>query len=88
MALKVKDDEDEESSDDEQTKFKAFITRQFKKFIKNVNVKMNEKGRRKLGFSSRKSLDKPKKETKEGGQNRNTPSGPKCFSFQGYGHMK
>lgn len=49
---------------------------------------MNEKDCRKLGFSSRKSLDKPKKETKEGGQNRNTPSGPKCFSFQGYGYMK
>ena len=88
MALKVKDDEDKESSNDEQTKFKAFITRQFKKFIKNANVKMNEKDRKKLGFSSRKSLDKPKKETKEGGQNSNTPSGPKCLGCQGYGHMK
>ena len=37
MALKVKDDEDKESSNDEQTKFKAFITRQFKK-ISSIEI--------------------------------------------------
>lgn len=54
MALKIKDDEEEEEFDDELTKFKAYITRQFKKFIKNANVKMNEKDRRKIGFSLKK----------------------------------
>ena len=42
LALKAKDDEEEESSEDENSKFKAYIPRKFKKFIKNVNVKMND----------------------------------------------
>ena len=39
MALKVKSNETDESSDDEDSKMKSYITRQFKKFMKNANVK-------------------------------------------------
>jgi len=42
MALKTKNDDNNESSDDEDTKLKSYITRQFKKFIKNVNVKAGD----------------------------------------------
>ena len=39
MALKVKSSDTDESSDDEDSKMKSYITRQFKKFIKNANTK-------------------------------------------------
>ena len=42
MALKAKSSEIDESSDDEDSKMKSYITRQSKKFMKNAN----EKGRR------------------------------------------
>ena len=45
MALKTKNDDNDESSGDEDTKLK-YITRQFKKFIKNVNVKAGDKDRK------------------------------------------
>ena len=35
MALKVKNSKTDESSDDEDSKMKSYITRQFKKFMKN-----------------------------------------------------
>ena len=35
MALKVKSSDTDESSDDEDSKMKSYITRQFKKFMKN-----------------------------------------------------
>ena len=38
MALKAKSNETDESSDDEDSKMKSYITRQFKKFMKNANV--------------------------------------------------
>ena len=50
MALKVKNDEEDGSSKDENSKFKVNITRQFKKFIKNRNVKASDKDRKKFGF--------------------------------------
>ena len=37
MALKVKSSDTDESSDDEDSKMKSYITRQFKKFMKNAN---------------------------------------------------
>ena len=37
MALKAKSSEIDESSDDEDSKMKSYITRQFKKFMKNAN---------------------------------------------------
>ena len=43
MVLKVKNDDNDESSEDEDSKFKSYITRQFKKFIKNVDVKASDK---------------------------------------------
>ena len=43
MALKTKNDDNDESSDDEDTKLKSYITRKFKKFIKNANVKAGDK---------------------------------------------
>ena len=39
LALKVKRSDTDESSDDEDFKMKFYITRQFKKFMKNVNAK-------------------------------------------------
>ena len=39
MALKAKSSEIDESSDDEDSKMKSYITRQFKKFMKNTNGK-------------------------------------------------
>ena len=39
IALKAKSSDTNESSDDEDSKMKSYITRQFKKFIKNANAK-------------------------------------------------
>ena len=39
MALKAKSSDTDESSDDEDSKMKSYITKQFKKFIKNANGK-------------------------------------------------
>ena len=39
MALKAKSSDTDESSDDEDSKIKSYIIRQFKKFMKNANVK-------------------------------------------------
>ena len=39
MALKAKSSDTDESSDDEDSKMKSYIMRQFKKFMKNVNAK-------------------------------------------------
>ena len=46
MALKAKSSETDESLDDEDSKMKSYITRQFKKFIKNANGKCFDKDRR------------------------------------------
>ena len=79
MALKAKNDEGDESFEDENSKFKSYITRQFKKFIKNVNVKANDKDCKQSGFSQFKSQDKFKRESKEFGQSSNTLADPKCY---------
>ena len=39
MALKAKSSDTDESSDDEDSKIKSYITRQFIKFIKNANTR-------------------------------------------------
>ena len=39
MALKVESSDIDESSDDEDSKMKFYITREFKKFMKNANAK-------------------------------------------------
>ena len=46
MALKAKSSETDESFDDEDFKMKSYITRQFKKFMKNANGKGFDKDRR------------------------------------------
>ena len=39
MALKAKNSDTDESSDDEDFKMKSYFTRQFKKFMKNANIR-------------------------------------------------
>ena len=39
MTLKAKSSDTDESSNDEDSKMKSYITRQFKKFMKNANGK-------------------------------------------------
>ena len=51
MALKAKSSEIDESSDDEDSKMKSYITRQFKKFMKNANGKGFDKDRRQSSSS-------------------------------------
>ena len=87
MALKAKSNETNESSDDEDSKMKSYITRQFKKFMKNANVKGFDKDRKQSSSSQFKSQDRGKKDGKDGGQY-TIPSEPKCFGCQGCGHMK
>ena len=79
MTLKVKNDDNDESSKDENTKLKSFITRKFKKFIKNVNVKASDKDRKQSGFSQFKSQDKGKRKFKDAGQGNSVPTRPKRY---------
>ena len=58
MALKAKSSDTDESSDDEDSKMKSYITRQFKKFMKNANAKGFDKDRRQSSSSQSKSQDK------------------------------
>ena len=44
--FKAKSSDTNESSDDEDSKMKSYITRQFKKFMKNANGKGFDKDRR------------------------------------------
>ena len=87
MALKGKSSDMDESSDDEYSKMKSYITRQFKKFMKNANGKGFDKDRKQSSSSKFKSQDKGKKDARDGGQY-TVPSGPKCFGCQGIKHMK
>ena len=87
MALKAKSGDTNESSDDEDSKMKSYITRQFKKFMKNANGKGFDKDHRQSSSYQFKSQDKGKKDAGDGGQY-TIPTGPKCFGCQGFGHMK
>ena len=78
MELKVKSNEINESSDDEDSKMKSYITRQFKKFMKNANVKGFDKDRKQSNSSQFKSQDRGKKDAKDGDQY-TIPFRPKCF---------
>ena len=66
---------------------KSYITRQFKRFMKNANGKGFDKDCRQSNSSQFKGQDKGKKDAKEGGQY-TVPSGTKCFECQDFGHMK
>ena len=87
MALKAKSSDTDESSDDEDSKMKSYITRQFKKFMKNANGKDFDKDCRQSSSSQFKSQDKGNNDARDGGQY-TVPSRPKCFRCQGFGHMK
>ena len=67
MALKAKSSDTDESSDDEDFKMKSYITRQFKKFMKNANERNFDKDRRQSISSQFKGQDKGKKDAMEGG---------------------
>ena len=55
MALKAKSNETDESLDDEDSKMKFYITRQFKKFMKNANAKGFDKDCKQSSSSQFKS---------------------------------
>ena len=87
MALKAKSSDTDESLDDENSKMKSYITRKFKKFMKNANAKGFDKDCKQSSMFQFKSQDKGKKDARNGGQYI-VPSGPKCFRCQGFSHMK
>ena len=58
MALKAKSSDTDKSSDDKDSKMKSYITRQFKKFMKNANGKGFDKDRRQSNSSQFKSQQK------------------------------
>ena len=51
MALKAKSSENDESFEDEDSKMKSYITRQFKKFMKNTNGRNFDKDRKQSSSS-------------------------------------
>ena len=80
MALKAKSSDTDESLKDEDSKMKSYITRKFKKFIKNANGKGFDKDRRQSSSSQFKSQNKGKKDIRDGSQY-TVPVGPKCFGY-------
>ena len=84
---KSKSSDTNESSNDEDSKMKSYITRQFKKFMKNANGKGFDKDYRQSYSLQFKSQDKGKKDDRDVSQYI-IPLGPKCFRCQGFGHMK
>ena len=78
MALKAKSNDTNESLDNEDSKMKSYITRQFKKFMKNANAKGFDKDRKQSNSSQFKSQDKGKNDAWDSGQF-TVPFGPKCF---------
>ena len=79
IAVKTKNDDNNESSKDKDTKLKSYTNRQFKKFIKNTNVKAGDKDRKQFAFSQFKSQDKGKREFKDAGQSNSILARPKCY---------
>ena len=67
MELKAKSSDTDESSDGKDSKMKSYITRQFKKFMKNANGKGFDKDCKQSSFSQFKSQDKGKKDARDGG---------------------
>ena len=66
MALKAKSSDTDESLDDEDSKMKSYIASQFKKFMKNANVKGFDKNQKQSSSSQFKSQDKGKKNAGDG----------------------
>ena len=67
MALKAKSTNIDEPSNDEDSKMKSYITRQFKKFMKNTNAKGFCLDRKQSSSSQFKRQDRGKKDAKDGG---------------------
>ena len=67
MALKAKSNDTDESSDDEDSKMKSYITMKFKKFMKNANAKGYDKDWKQFSSSLFKSQDKGNKDARDGG---------------------
>ena len=61
MALKAKSSDTDESFDDEDSKMKSYITRQFNKFMKNADTKGFDKDHKQSNSSQFKSQDKGKR---------------------------
>ena len=78
MALKAKSNETDESFNDEDSKMKSYIIRQFNKFTKNANAKGFDKDWKQSSSSQFKSQDEGKNDAKDGNQY-TVPSRPKCF---------
>ena len=57
MVLKAKSSDTDESSNDEDSKMKSYIIRQFKKFMKNANTKGFDKNQKQSNSSQFKSQD-------------------------------
>ena len=83
MTPKAKSNETDESSDDEDSKMKSYITRQFKKFVKNANAKGFDKDRKQSSSSHLNSQDRGKKDVKDDSKY-TISSGPKCYGCQGF----
>ena len=66
MALKARSSDTNESLDDEDSKMKSYIIRQFKKFMKNANAKGFDKDQRQSNSLQFKSQDKGKKDARDG----------------------
>ena len=66
MALKAKSNGTDESLEDEDSKMKSYIMRNFKKFMKKANTKGFDKDRKQSSFSQFKSQDKGKKDARDG----------------------
>ena len=81
MALKAKSSDTDESSNDENSKMKSYITRKFKKFMKNANAKGFDKDHKQSSLFQFKSQDKGKKNAKDGGLYI-IPSGPSALSVK------
>ena len=80
MALKAKSSDTDESLNNEDSKMKSYITRQFKKFMKNANAKGFDKDQKQSSSSQFKSQDNGKKNARDVGQY-TIPWGPKCFGY-------
>ena len=87
MTLKTKSSDTDKSFNDEDSNMKSYITRQFKKFMKNANAKGFNKDHKQLSSSQFKSQDKGKNNARDDSQY-TIPLGPKCFGCQGFSHMK
>ena len=80
MVLKANSSDTDESSDDEDSKMNSYISKQFKKFMKNANAKGFDKDPRQLSSSQPKSQDKGKKDARDSGQY-TVPSGVKALDI-------